>query len=164
MAHWLWVVLVCVGFVAALGGEKSHLIQQTEEGAPEWMSKKEMLALKEDGVSFMDITNFQDLGEAAVPSGPPLPNQPQQKRYVRSLLRKLDMNNMRANVETLSSFHTRFYATQTGMQAAEYIYSTATAYASNRKDVTITFFNSTTTAPQPSVIARYEAPSVTLAI
>jgi len=61
---------------------------------------------------------------------------------------------MQSNVETLSSFHTRFYSTTFGTQAAEFIHSTLKAYASDRPDITVDFFNSTTTKPQPSVIAR----------
>lgn len=99
----------------------------------------------------MDVTHPRPTN--AVPQGPSLPNQPQQKFYVHSLLRKLSMSNMKANVETLSAFHTRFYATKTGAQAAEWIHSTVSAIASGRSDITVKFFNSTTTAPQPSVIA-----------
>merc|ERR1712137_915234 len=115
-----------------------------------------MLLLVKEGVTFMDVTNFRldDGSSRSVPAGPPLPNQPPQKPYVNSLLSELSTANLESNVNTLSSFHTRFYSTTSGTEAAEFIHSTLTAYASNRDDITIQFFNSTSTSPQPSVIAR----------
>ena len=158
----VWIVaalFVCVACASPQAFSKEwysqqRLIQTSADSEPEWMSMKELLALREQGVSFMDVTDPRP--NVAVPEPPALPNQPQQKLYVHSLIRQLSMTNMKANVETLSSFHTRFYATETGAKAAEWIHSTVSAIASDRSDISVKFFNSTTTAPQPSVIARIE--------
>jgi len=81
-------------------------------------------------------------------------SQPQQKQYVRSLLGKLEKSNIKSNVETLSSFFTRYYSTQTGLEAAEWIYNTLRAYAGNRKDIQVEYFEHPWL--QPSVIARIQ--------
>lgn len=135
---------------------QDRLIQLEKDQEPIWVSMKQLLELKKEGKTFMDITHFQHRPAIAVPQPPSLPDQPQQKSYVRSLIPDLSTTNMQSNVETLSSFRTRFYSTPTGQQAAEFIHSTLTAYSSNRADVTVQFFNSTTTKPQPSVIARIQ--------
>ena len=62
------------------------------------------------------------------------------------------MSNIKSNVETLSSFITRYYTTDTGLEAAEWIFNTLRAYAGNRKDIQVEYFEHPWL--QPSVIAR----------
>ena len=152
----LCAILIAFSFASQDFIQKKHLIQTGVGEEPVWITSEEMLLLVKEGVTFMDVTNFRldDGSSRSVPAGPPLPNQPQQKPYVNSLLSELSTANLESNVNTLSSFHTRFYSTTSGTEAAEFIHSTLTAYASNRDDITIQFFNSTSTMPQPSVIAR----------
>merc|ERR1712232_83413 len=122
----LCAILIAFSFASQDFIQKKHLIQTGVGEEPVWITSEEMLLLVKEGVTFMDVTNFRldDGSSRSVPAGPPLPNQPQQKPYVNSLLSELSTANLESNVNTLSSFHTRFY--------------------------------STSTMPQPSVIARIE--------
>lgn len=125
-------------------------MSENDEGT--WMTKMEILQLIRDDVSFMDITDRPST-IFDVPQGPPLPNQPQQKTLVDSLNQQLEMGNMQSNVEILSSLKTRFYSTETGVEAADWIHDTLIAYAGSRSDVTVSYFFANTTFPQRSVIA-----------
>lgn len=136
--------------------DNKRLVKLAEDEDPIWVTRDHLLSFKEAGVTFMDITPFRNRQKVAVPQPPPLPNQPQQKTQVRNLIPNLSTANMQSNVQILSSYHTRFYTTPGGTAAAEWIHSTVQAYSKNREDISVRFFNSTTTKNQPSVIARIE--------
>jgi len=61
---------------------------------------------------------------------------------------------MREYNDKLSSYHTRYYTTTTGKQAAEWIYSEFLAHKAGRSDITVKYF--THSWVQPSVIARIQ--------
>jgi len=115
-----------------------------------WMNDETIIQLSQQRIGFRDITDWVD--SLAVPVPPTLPDQPQQKPYVRSLASQLQTTNLESTVTTLSSFFTRYYTTTSGVEAAEWIYTTLLAYSEGRKDIEVFFFNNT--FPQPSVIAR----------
>jgi leucyl aminopeptidase len=115
----------------------------------------EVVELRQKNINFIDITNFQN-SITTVPVPPALPNQPQQKPLVYQLNNELSITNMRSNLEILTSYKTRYFSTQTGVQAAQWIQSTLIALSSQRTDVTVSLFTSPDTDPQPSVIARIQ--------
>lgn len=150
------VILALVLLVALCNAQEMRLVRTSEEGEPTWITYEEMLDLSNDfEKGFFDITPFPHYRTQS-PEGPPLPNQPQQKTIVEDYIQYLDMGNMKSNVEILSSYRTRFYSTETGVEAAQWIHSTLRAYAGERldQDITVEYFNSSATYPQPSVIAR----------
>ena len=50
------------------------------------------------------------------------PSKPQHNGTVKSLAKKLDKDNMRKHLETLTSFHTRYFRSQTGIDAALWLH------------------------------------------
>jgi leucyl aminopeptidase len=147
------LALVVCAF-ATLKPHDRRLVKLSEDTEPQWITFKELLDLRQANVGLFDITEFVDTPRFKIPSPPPLPSKPQQQTYVNKAIPSLSTDNMEANVNALSSFYTRFYSSTTGVQAAEWIFDKVTEYAQGRNDITISFFNSTTTAPQPSVIAH----------
>ncbi len=140
--------------ISAFNFGKPRLIKTSEEDPGEWMLGLEITKLQEEKTGFIDITDvafpISSLGDAPVP--PPLPNQPQQKQLVQSLNAQLSTTSFRVNAEQLSSFYTRYYTTQSGAQAAEWIYNTLNSYKGDRTDIEVQFYNNTWV--QSSVIAR----------
>ena len=122
------VALALAAFAAATPERPERLIALSEDDEGTWMTKLQVLQLVQDDITFMDITDRPET-VFEVPEGPPLPNQPQQKTLVNSLNSQLDMNNMQSNVEILSSYKTRFYSTETGVEACDWIHDTLIAYA-----------------------------------
>lgn len=146
------VLAVAFALVSAAPERGQRLIALGEDDEGTWMTKLQVMQLVQDDISFMDITDRPETA-MEVPEGPPLPNQPQQKALVNSLNQQLDMDNMQSNVEILSSYKTRFYSTETGVEASDWIHDTLLAYADGRSDVTVSYFFANTTFPQRSVIA-----------
>jgi len=118
----------------------------------------ELLALQPKK-NFRDITGW--IKELTVPTPPPLPNQPQQKTLVNSLLPNLQVSNLESIVKSLSSFQNRYYTSQTGVEAAKWIEDTLISYAGARvgEDVSVSLFANTPNFAQPSVIARIKGVS-----
>jgi leucyl aminopeptidase len=118
-----------------------------------WMSPYDVEALIAKKVNFIDITDHLFAVKSAVVADP-LPVQPIHKIYVNELLAELSIAELRASIERLTTFTTRYYRTDTGRQAAEWIFETLTkiAAASERTDITVEFFNHTGWT-QPSVVA-----------
>lgn len=113
-------------------------------------------------VHFADITETSDLGLGEVPKVSQIPDSPRHQAIVNSLISKLTEAGLRANIEKLSSFHTRYYLSQTGKDAADWLYSTYSDAIKKlpeqrRKLFSVQYFNHTWL--QPSVIARIQGKS-----
>src|SRR6201996_5858291 len=50
------------------------------------------------------------------------PSKPQHNQTFRSLMKTLDKDNMRKHLETFTSFHTRYFRSQTGIDAALWLH------------------------------------------
>jgi len=119
-----------------------------------WMTLEEVEKLsKHDGpeIHFMDITDYPQLyypkpRQIAIPGGPT------HQSTVYPLLDQLDVNEQRANIIHLSSYTTRYYTSNTGVQAANWLVSKYTEYAVGRSDIEVEAFQHEWA--QPSVIAR----------
>lgn len=73
----------------------------------------------------MDVTENRDLGAARITTSETVtfPSKLEYKDSVSELTTSLDKKNMRANLEKLTSFHTRYYKSDTGKQSSEWILS-----------------------------------------
>jgi len=125
--------------------------------------KVEQLA-QECGISrsgFMDITETRDLNPEGIKEevknrldASPFPSGPKHQNRVNGLISNLIKNNLKIYNDKLSSYFTRYYSTETGKQAAHWIYSEMESYKSGRTDISINFFEHSWL--QPSVIARIQ--------
>lgn len=149
----LFAFALVISTIAELSPHDRRLVKFSD-AEPQWITFQELLNLRQENVGLMDITDFVDTPRYKVPSPPALPSKVQQQTYVNSLLPYLSTDSMEAHVKVLSSFHTRFYSTITGVEAAQWIHDTVSGYAKGRSDITVSYFNSTTTKPQPSVIVQ----------
>ncbi|KIX02867.1 uncharacterized protein Z518_08810 [Rhinocladiella mackenziei CBS 650.93] len=113
--------------------EKEQPIQQDRylveisPGNTLWVSEEDKWALKRIGIKFMDITeNGHTYPYVALTESEPMsityPSKAEHKKVVKALAEKLDKDNMRKHLEGLTSFHTRYYKSQYGIDAATWLY------------------------------------------
>ncbi|THH09068.1 hypothetical protein EW145_g2281 [Phellinidium pouzarii] len=91
--------------------EEKRLIQLGPSDPPLVLSEFEKIELKAQGVNFLDITDSADLGSyahlcATARSSFPAPNATEE---VNSVIKKLTTEDMISNLETFTSFRTRYY-------------------------------------------------------
>ncbi|KAL2837751.1 hypothetical protein BJX68DRAFT_249561 [Aspergillus pseudodeflectus] len=90
-----------------------------------WVTEEEKWALKLDGVNFIDITEEQTLGVSPALDASTYVTYPQQMGHVekvKGLLPSLSKDNMRKDLEKFTSFHTRYYKSDYGIEAANWLY------------------------------------------
>ena len=124
----------------------------------QWMSESEIDQLIQNDVSFMDITDFQDLGVDSVSllsDVPDLPRGPRMPNKVVPILKNLDTTRMREFLTKFSSFHNRYYDSKYGKESAQFLFETVQQVAqASPLNVTVTKFEHSW--KQFSVIARFE--------
>ncbi|KAL2810869.1 hypothetical protein BJX63DRAFT_422723 [Aspergillus granulosus] len=90
-----------------------------------WVTEEEKWALKLDGVNFIDITEEQNIGVSSALDTGAYVTYPQQMGYeqnVNGLLPSLSKDNMKKDLEKFTSFHTRYYKSNDGIEAASWLY------------------------------------------
>jgi len=138
-------------FTNAQWSEK-RLVQLDYNSEPIWLTRSELLKLSVKKIKFADVT--EPITTVAPPQPPPLPTQPFQKTIVRKLIPQLNSGNLVEVDNQLANFFTRYYTSSTGVEAAQWIYESATdIIKSLGSKATVNYFNNT--FPQPSVIVRF---------
>ncbi|HLE00299.1 MAG TPA: M20/M25/M40 family metallo-hydrolase [Bdellovibrionota bacterium] len=135
---------------------------ETGPGQRAWMTEQEIDALataRHSGRSagFMDVTDFADVSDD-IPYFQ-LKNvfenkAPSQQRIVDELLPELSGQNFWESIEVLSAFHNRYYKSESGLAAANWIADQFTRLAEGRTDVTVELVQHG--FPQPSVVATIQ--------
>jgi len=105
-------------------------------------------------VNFMDITDHQNVVKVKNVFDP-IPVQVIYKDYVNALLENIDAAKLQASLTTLSAFNTRYYTTQTGVDAAKWIASQFQAVIEKAEPVhNLTVEEFKHSWIQPSIIAK----------
>ncbi|EHY59998.1 Leucine aminopeptidase 1 [Exophiala dermatitidis] len=92
-------------------------------GEVRWVTEEEKWELKRNDIKFMDITdNGHTYPLQTASSSVTYPSKPKYNETVRSLAKGLNKDNMRKHLEGLTSFHTRYYKSEYGIRAAEWLY------------------------------------------
>ncbi|RPA87780.1 Zn-dependent exopeptidase [Ascobolus immersus RN42] len=90
-----------------------------------WVTEQQKLELKKNKINFMDITDNQSLGESQFIrpfKKIEYPDKPQFQDKVNTVLKTLRKENMRANLEKFTSFHTRYYKSDYGKQSGDWLF------------------------------------------
>ncbi|KAL8391826.1 hypothetical protein RB595_002144 [Gaeumannomyces hyphopodioides] len=101
--------------------EKFHI--ELGPGETRWVTEEEKWELRRNGQRFMDITDTPDLGALRTRRTAVFPKKAAQQDAVKPLLEKLDKSQMQTHLEKLTSFHTRYYKSETGRQSSEWLLS-----------------------------------------
>jgi len=117
-----------------------------------WMSAEEVEQLIVTSDNFIDITDHQNVVKANIKADP-LPTQPVHKILAAELFSTIDIANVQANLNTLTTFNTRYYTSATGAEAAKWILEQFTTIIGTVDERNITVEQFAHTWMQPSVIA-----------
>ncbi|KAG8628346.1 hypothetical protein KVT40_004219 [Elsinoe batatas] len=91
-------------------------------GEERWVTENEKWALRREGKSFFDKTEYQELHESVkVQKTVTFPAKTAQNSSVQPLLSKLEKDNMRKHLEKFTSFHTRYYKSDYGAQSSAWL-------------------------------------------
>ncbi|EED18305.1 aminopeptidase, putative [Talaromyces stipitatus ATCC 10500] len=107
---------------------KSPLPQYLIELAPydtRWVTEEEKWELKLDGVNFIDITEESKAGfypKFFKSNAVQYPTKFAHNDTINSLSKNLNKTNMRNNLEHFTSFHTRYYKSEYGVESATWLY------------------------------------------
>ncbi|KAJ7680050.1 peptidase [Mycena rosella] len=92
---------------------------------PTWMTERQKLEAKAQGMHFMDITDTPFLGWSKKKQfSYPAPNS----TIVDGVLSGLSKTETRANLEHFTSYHTRYYDSETGKASSEWLYAKILGY------------------------------------
>lgn len=99
----------------------------------------------QNGIQFFDITyTSTDVLRSSVQSTVKYPSKPQHNSTVKALAKDLKKKNMRKHLEKFTSFHTRYYKSDYGIQSAEWLYEqvgdTITDAGADKYNVTVEKF------------------------
>jgi len=78
----------------------------------------------QNGQNFMDITETRDLGAFRATSmrkEPKFPSKPVLPKDLYPMMKNLSKSNMKENLETFTSFYTRYYKSDYGRQSSEWL-------------------------------------------
>lgn len=104
-----------------LSGSERYLIELSP-GETQLVTEEQKWALRRQGINFFDITNTQDLGSNLHSAKTvQFPNSTSYNDTVSELLKDLDKEKMRSNLETFSGFYTRYYMSDWGKQSSEWL-------------------------------------------
>jgi len=123
---------------------------------PKWLNTEEVEALMaQPKHNFMDITDFQNvpLGEHVEVTAT-FPEQPTHKELVNTLNSFLSTSNMKMYNNKLTSYFNRYYTTQSGEDAANFIFEELAILGASNPSVSVDRFRHS--FRQPSVIGRIE--------
>ncbi|PYH47233.1 putative aminopeptidase [Aspergillus saccharolyticus JOP 1030-1] len=106
-------------------GQERYLIELAPYQT-RWVTEEEKWSLKLDGVNFIDITAERNTGFYPTLNAGSYVHYPAKMEHaeeVAPLLRNLSKDNMEKNLDTFTSFHTRYYRSATGVESATWLYN-----------------------------------------
>ncbi|KAF7375134.1 Peptide hydrolase [Mycena sanguinolenta] len=146
MLHPILVSLALVIFVAAQSGQtplglgtqndvgpgfdldsnELRLVQFSPNSPAEWVTEREKLQAKALGWDYMDITDTPFLGTLS--KKPRFSYPSPSSTIVAGVLTHLSTAEPKANLEHFTSYHTRYYNSETGRASSEWLYAKILAY------------------------------------
>ncbi|RGP80858.1 leucyl aminopeptidase [Fusarium longipes] len=96
---------------------------ETAPGRTQWVTEEEKWEMRRNGQNFMDITETTTLGSKGInaESTVTFPKKCVKQDEVAKLSKKLEKKNMEANLEKLTSFHTRYFKSDYGLQSSDWV-------------------------------------------
>ncbi|KAF9932794.1 Leucine aminopeptidase 1 [Linnemannia zychae] len=139
--------------------EGMRLVQTAADEAPFWTTEKERLNMFRNSIKYMDITDHQDLGASRLStlSKLSLPKTAVHQKKVARYVDQLSTANMEVALKEFTTFHTRYYKSETGKQSAQWLYKQISDLIEESEadsDVSIRKFQHNW--DQFSIIARFE--------
>ncbi|EEU40197.1 uncharacterized protein NECHADRAFT_99154 [Fusarium vanettenii 77-13-4] len=101
--------------------DELYLIE-TAPGKTQWVTEDQKWELRRNGQRFMDITDTPSLGSTRLNAQTvSFPKKCVKQDEVADLSKNLEKKNMKANLEKLTSFHTRYYKSNYGLESSDWV-------------------------------------------
>ncbi|KAM3527418.1 hypothetical protein NHJ13051_002956 [Beauveria bassiana] len=102
--------------------EEKFLIE-TAPGKQQWVTEEDKWELRRNGQNFMDITETRNLGASKIGAKTVVqfPKKVSQQKVVNKLAKTLSKSEMQKNLEKLTSFYTRYFRSETGLQSSDWV-------------------------------------------
>ncbi|TQW00821.1 hypothetical protein V2A60_001861 [Cordyceps javanica] len=96
---------------------------ETAPGKQQWVTEEDKWELRRNGQNFMDITDTRDLGASKIGTRAVVqfPKKVTQQKAVGKLAKTLSKSELQKNLEKLTSYHTRYYQSQTGLESSDWV-------------------------------------------
>ena len=152
------ILLFTLFFICLSKSENTNSEKRLIQLSPterKWVTMQELIKLTSNGINLFDLTDHPNLSPLEGQWEPVVPPCCFNQEVVSELSSYLSTVNLFNTVQQLSSFHTRYYQSDTGVSAAEWIYNTIADYiqaSAMENYAEVNFFNHSWA--QPSVIAR----------
>ncbi|KAH3956437.1 peptide hydrolase [Parastagonospora nodorum] len=143
MRQLLWAALAATAIASPYASSGRRAVTFTIETAPGeslQVTEAEKDALKDQGVDFVDITEWPGTGRASAGRTVAYPTDLAQKATVEELNAALDTANMRKNLHMFTSFNNRYYQSKTGNLSAEWLLGQVGSYVEVDSPVTLSVF------------------------
>lgn len=156
----LILFISCVVFVSSENGKKTRLIKFSENDSGTLMSPEDvdMLTISERS-HFMDVTEHPSpiISKATLS---PVVGKLRQEKLVDELAKLVSEANLNSTIGHLSSYFTRYYTTDTGVSAVNWLLSkyqeiVASLPPARRERFSCSLFKHTA-YPQPSLICKFK--------
>ncbi|KIY63172.1 Zn-dependent exopeptidase [Cylindrobasidium torrendii FP15055 ss-10] len=125
--------------VPAIAEAKTHAdhgmrLVSTAPGVAEWVTEDAKARFLANKTKFLDITESSQRQKAAKATSAKTvtyPSAPAKQDIVNPLLETLSLDNIRAHVDALGAFHNRYWKSESGAQASQWIVDTAAEITSS---------------------------------
>ncbi|KAL0954970.1 hypothetical protein HGRIS_003900 [Hohenbuehelia grisea] len=128
--------------ITAKAAQGLRLLSLSEDSEPVWRTEEQMFDLIRQNINFFDVTETYELERNMAKSklkafaAVDFP-APSHKDEILPIIDSIKVENLQAYLRDLSNFHTRYYRSDTGAAASEWIRTTLRGIAANRADVSI---------------------------
>lgn len=112
----------------------ARLVQTSAEEAPYWTTELGKQLLWYRGVHFMDLTDTPDLGQlsaaraqaagANFKDSSDFPSSVEHQKHLKGVFKEISEEGPRKHLEKFTSFHTRYYKSETGRQSQAWLFQT----------------------------------------
>ncbi|XP_014551621.1 hypothetical protein COCVIDRAFT_30894 [Bipolaris victoriae FI3] len=106
--------------------EPDEYLIELSPGETRWVTENEKWELRKQNINFFDITHNKELGtlnRKVSAESVKFPEKPIHQKAIDPLLKELKKENMRAHLETFTSFHTRYYKSHYGAESSAWLLS-----------------------------------------
>ncbi|SNX84088.1 related to bacterial leucyl aminopeptidase precursor [Melanopsichium pennsylvanicum] len=124
----------------------ARLIQTAPDQQPYWTTEMGKQILWYRGIHFMDLTDTPTLGQinaalaqanpssSFVKDGSKFPESVSHQKQLKRVFQDISQDGPRAHLEKFTSFHTRYYKSETGRQSQAWLLSTVSDLVKNHSD------------------------------
>ncbi|KAF5362453.1 hypothetical protein D9756_002733 [Leucocoprinus leucothites] len=135
-----------------------RLLRLAEGAEPVWKTETEMLKLAKDGVGFFDVTDYYNPEDTNREAGDveifAYPSGPTRQSTVNPIISSLAVSNLQTYLNKFSSFNNRYYNSDTGKQASDWLFDTISSIIAASPSAGATVQRFQHSWAQSSIIAR----------